>query len=254
MAFMIPPVVERGFDPSGTSAVVQAVLKHPIVDDLPWLLIAAKYALLGVTVACLLRPSLLGRLGWGYYAAALVVISVGQNVANTDRYGLAWLAGDTLIELVVAGFVVIDVRQRLTRVEPHHLHRGRRWLLIPMALAWWFPYGMQGDVVRPALTWGALVNESGLTFCMVTPVVLGLMLLYADGVHAPTLAVASWAGLLFGIVNVLTWFALVPDSWWMGVLHLPLLLISGYGSWLSRRPGTRSTRRHRTATPAHAPA
>jgi hypothetical protein len=110
-----------------------------------------------------------------------------------------------------------------------------------MLLAWLFPYAVHGGDVRPGLDVHALVNESGLTYCMVTPIILGLMILYSGGVNASTLAVAAWAGLLFGVTNALTWFVLAPASWWMGVVHLPLLTLSGYGVWLSRAP--RATRR-----------
>ena len=36
-------------------------------------------------------------------------------------------------------------------------------------------------------------------------------------------------GLFFGIMNMLTWFVFNPNSWWMGVLHLPLVIISLLG-------------------------
>ncbi|MDN5769281.1 MAG: phage holin family protein [Microlunatus sp.] len=115
------------------------------------------------------------------------------------------------------------------------MRRRRLWVLAPMALAWLLPYGVaNGDIVA-RLPAGALTNEAGVTYCMVTPLVLGLMILYADGVHHSTLSVAAWVGLIFGVVNALIWFLAVPQSWWMGVLHLPLLVLSGYASWLSRR-------------------
>jgi len=235
LALMIPPVVAHSFDPRETSAVIRAVLEQPVIDALTPLVVLAKYALLAVALACLLRPALLGRLGWGYYAVVLVVIAFGQNMAVTERYGFAWLVGNTLIQLVVAAFAAADAWSRRTRASPEQLRRGRLWVLAPAALAWLFPYVVVGEDVHAGLKLAALVNEAGLTYCMVTPVVLALMILYADGVHAPTLSVAAWAGLLFGVTNVATWFVLAPASWWMGVLHLPLLVLSGYALWLSRR-------------------
>jgi hypothetical protein len=241
-ALMVPPVVARGFDARQSSTIVREVLMHPIVVDYEALVVLAKYALLAVMVVCLVWPSLLGRVGWGYYAVVLVVMAVGQNVAVTADYGLAWLAGNTLLLLVVAGFAAHDARAGLTRGRPSTLRRGRLWVLVPMFLAWWFPYVVQGGVVRPGPGVHALVNESGLTYCMVTPIILGLMILHSEGVHASTLAVAAWVGLLFGVTNALTWFVLDAASWWMGILHLPLLLLAGYGAWLSRRPRARSAR------------
>lgn len=243
LLFLVPPVASRGFDPAATPDVVQAVLSQPVINDVTVLVVLAKFTLLAVAIACLVRPALLGPLGWGYYAVALVVTAVGQNISRTDEFGWVWLVGNTVVQLVVAAFVCADVLRSWTTVRPDQLRRGRLWVLVPMALAWLFPYVHMGDHVAPGLAASVLVNESGLTYCMVTPVVLGLMILYSDGVHPPTLAVAAWVGLLFGVINAASWFALSPANWWMGVLHLPLVVLSTYAVWLSRR-------RHGTASAA----
>lgn len=233
--FFVPPVVSRQFDPASTPEVIQAVLSHPVINEATLLVVASKYALLVVTIVCLLQPRLLGSLGWGYYAVVLVIMSVGQNISRTDKFGWAWLLGNTILELVVAAFVAADVISSRTRGRPAQLRRARLWVLVPMGLAWLFPYVLNGDDAVPGLTSAALINEAGLTYCMVTPVVLGLMILYSDGVHSPTLAVVAWVGLMFGVVNMTVWFLLEPASWWMGVLHLPLLVLSAYALGLSRR-------------------
>lgn len=233
LALAIPPFVAGGLDPRDTSEVVPAVLAHPVLNDLAVLVVLAKYALLAVAVACLVRPALLGPLGWGYYAATLLLLAFGQNMAVTERFGFVWLVGNTVIQLVA--FAAVDVRGRRTRATAAQLRRGRSWVLAPAALAWLFPFIVRGEDVRPGVPATALVNEAGLTYCMVTPVVLALMILYADGVHPPTLSVTAWVGLLFGVLNAVTWFVLAPASWWMGVLHLPLLVLSGYAAWLARR-------------------
>jgi len=36
-----------------------------------------------------------------------------------------------------------------------------------------------------------------------------------------------------GLLNVMQWFFFVPEGWWMGVLHVPLLSISVYAFGLS---------------------
>lgn len=235
LCLFIPPVVAHDFDARDTSAVVHAVLVQPMVTAIPAVTALAKYLLLGIAVVCLLRPTLLGRLGWGYYAAILLVMAFGQNMAVTDRYGFTWLIGNTAIQLIVAAFAAADAWRGWTRANPQQLRRRRLWVLALSALAWLFPYVVVGQDARVGFTLGTLVNESGLTYCMVTPVVLSLMILYVDGVHRPTLMVVAWAGLLFGVTNTVTWFALDRGSWWMGVLHLPLLLLSAYALWASRR-------------------
>jgi len=70
---------------------------------------------------------------------------------------------------------------------------------------------------------------------MITPVVIGILLIFSKGVHKPTLSVISYVGFIFGILNMITWFGLQTESWWMGVLHLPLIKLSFYGLLVANR-------------------
>ena len=80
-----------------------------------------------------------------------------------------------------------------------------------------------------------IMNESGLTYCMVTPIILSILLLYYPRINGITLRITSFVGLLFGILNMITWFILNTNFWWMGILHLPLLIISCVGLVLSKK-------------------
>jgi hypothetical protein len=80
-----------------------------------------------------------------------------------------------------------------------------------------------------------LTNESGLTYCMMTPVILAVMMLYHPTVNLAVLRVTSFVGMLLGVVNMVVWFVLMPSAWWMGMLHIPLLVISIYAFVLGLR-------------------
>jgi len=88
-----------------------------------------------------------------------------------------------------------------------------------------------------------LTNESGLTYCMMTPVILAVMTLYHPTVNPAVLRVTSFVGMLFGAVNMLVWFVVMPSAWWMGVLHIPLLMISIYAFVLGFRTSKPETGR-----------
>ena len=238
LAFLIPPVTATAHQATATPSIVRSVLEAPLINQLTVVQISAKYALLAVALACLWRPEWVVTLGQGYYAAVLALIAVGQNVSVTQDYGLVWLPGNTIVQLVVAAFVAADAWTRRAETGPttDQAWRSDWWVLALIALAWLFPSQVVDGVPAPGLPWHALVNEAGLTYCMVTPVVLGLMILQRGRVSPPALAVTAWVGLLFGVTNAVTWVVLVPGGWWMGVLHLPLLILSGYASWHGRRP------------------
>jgi hypothetical protein len=98
------------------------------------------------------------------------------------------------------------------------------------------PYSVDmNGVVRPSFTFSVLWNESGLTYCMITPIIIGLMLVYSKGIYKPVMSVLSYVGFIFGLLNMMTWFGIHRENWWMGVLHLPLLILSFYGLIVVRK-------------------
>lgn len=148
----------------------------------------------------------------------------------TEKYGFVWLIGNTIVQLCVVAYCFYDLAHGLSGRKKERISRSRLWLVIPMLIAFLMPYtiDLQG-IIRPPLSLSVLWNEAGLTYCMITPIIIGMLLLYPDGVYKPLLSVISYVGLLFGIMNMITWFILRRPDFWMGVLHLPLLILSGYG-------------------------
>jgi hypothetical protein len=80
-----------------------------------------------------------------------------------------------------------------------------------------------------------LTNEAGLTYCMMTPVILAVLTLYHPRVNPAVMRVSAFVGILFGLVNMIVWFFVFPSGWWMGVLHVPLITIAAYGFILGLR-------------------
>ncbi len=109
----------------------------------------------------------------------------------------------------------------------------------PASHRWWFRLLILGCFLIPPIT--ELSYDPARTtdvvravlqqpyYCMITPVVLGVLLLFPSGVDRRTLAVASFVGLLFGLINMAVWFVSNPQDWWMGVLHIPLVVTAGLG-------------------------
>ncbi len=77
-------------------------------------------------------------------------------------------------------------------------------------------------------------NGAGQAFCMMTPLYIGILTIYYPIINIVTLRITSIVGLIAALVNFYIEFILYPDKmWWVGVLHLPLLIISFYGLILS---------------------
>jgi len=83
----------------------------------------------------------------------------------------------------------------------------------------------------------------GLTFCMTTPVFLSLLTLFYPKVSEPAYKITAFTGIIYGLLNMQS--LLSPHTQWMGILHIPLLLISIYAltlPWiLKEKPPSQQT-------------
>ncbi|MEE1272949.1 MAG: hypothetical protein UHI81_00435 [Olegusella sp.] len=236
---LIAPCYATGnLPPQEISRAISEVLSDPLAVQAPALLPVAKALLtLAMLSPLLLRGDKARKALYAYYTAILVAVGFLQNMSHTADYGFVWVVGNTAIQLLVAaGFI------RALACEHDgwdlELHPERLWLVAPMALALVEPYtaAANGTLVF-AFDASILANDTGVTYCMITPVVLGTMLIWGMEVGAGSSAIsfASYVGLLFGILNLVTWFVFDPASWWMGVLHLPLVIVSVAGLACCRR-------------------
>lgn len=226
--FFVPAVSASPYDPAETPAVVQAVLQDPLIVTIPALLPIAKVLLAVVAALPFIGIRWAGSGVLAYYAGVLVVVAFLQNMSVTNDFGAVWLVGNTATQLVVAVACIVDVSQGRTRLDRASLRPRRLWLLLPMALALLMPYAVVDGHPAPSAA-SILWNESGLTYCMITPVVLGLFLIFPDGVDRRTLSVASFVGVIFAVINIVVWFLASPLDWWMGVLHIPLMITATFG-------------------------
>lgn len=231
----IPSIAENAYDPADSTNVIAEVLAHPLAAMVPALLPAAKILLLAAVLIAFLNRKSAGRFFMTYYAFILLVVGFLQNMAYTESYGFVWLMGNTLVQLAVAAYCIYDAVKEKTFFTVQDINRKRLWVLIPMLLAFLMPYSVSTDgLVQPAFSLNILLNEAGVTYCMITPVLLGVMIIFSKGMHKPLMSVAAYVGLIFGLLNMMTWFGMQSQNWWMGVLHLPLLILSFYALVLSR--------------------
>lgn len=232
----IPAYSGVPYEPRNATSVIASVLAHPMIVSAPWLLPLSKLLLLFVVIAPFALGEKSGRVVVGYYAFVLVVVGIFQNIAHTETYGFVWLLGNTLLEFVVLGFCIYDFAKGKTKIQRRDFNRGRSWIIPLMLLAYLMPYAVSDTgAVIPGFFPTVFHNEAGVTYCMITPVILGVMLLFSKGVHKPTLSIVAYVGFVFGLLNTITWFGMQRESWWMGILHLPLVIIALCGLIVGRQ-------------------
>lgn len=232
----IPPFSQITYDPANTPDVIAAVMAKPLITSVEWVMPLAKILLFVVIVLSVINKKFAHRILLGYYGLSLLIIGILQNISITEEFGYVWLTGNTLVQLMVFVFCLMDVLRNKTIIAKEHFVKSRIWMVFPMLLAFLMPYSVDmSGIAHPSFTLSIFLNESGVTYCMITPVIIGTLLLFFKGVYKPTLSIVSYVGFIFGLLNMTTWFGLQTDNWWMGVLHLPLVILSFYGLFTANR-------------------
>lgn len=234
IAFVLPLVTELRYDPADTSLVIAEVLGAPLITAwFPGLV--SLQVLLGLVallpfVTLLTRPDgrwQLGRPVLAAYAGWLLLTGLLQNMATTDTYGFAWVLGNSVVSFIVAAFVIHDIVADRSGISVQDFTPKHLWTLLPAALAFFSPYAITPDgTITAGFQTGIFGVQAGVTYCFLTPVFLAVFLSFARGIDRGTLSVIGFAGLGFGLFNLVTWFIFMPASWWMGVLHLPLVILA----------------------------
>jgi hypothetical protein len=94
-------------------------------------------------------------------------------------------------------------------------------------LAFWYP--LNPRTLMPDFNPLYLVaGPAGLVFCLMTPLYLSILILMHPRVNIVTMRVTGLAGALIGFWNVVNFLMYPAVRWWNGVLHILLVVISGY--------------------------
>ena len=226
--FFLPTYASQPYDPADAMKLLIATLSQPLIYRLPALFVVTKLIPIGLWLALLLWKGRAAHLFSGYAALLYVAVALFQNSAITDQYGFSAVPGNMVLMLVVAAFWIWEtVVARRNQFAPQPTSLARLWVLPLVFFAFWYPIDMQ--TVSPDFSpLKLLTNEAGVTFCMMTPTFLTVMLLFYPSVNRSTLRVTAFVGMLIGAVNLMSWFIFEPYAWWMGVLHIPLFVISLY--------------------------
>lgn len=222
---MLPPITAIPYDPRDTSDVILHILMVSIVPYQAWGWVFHVATLALVAWVALRLPSA-GRVVAAYFGINYLLIAGLQTITVTGKYGFAMQTGATMAAgLIGILWLVVAIRGKLE--ASFQGVPGWRWLTLPFALlVFWSPIAIQGSKVVPDFNPLLLLTspDYGLSYCFMTPVLLFFLVLFYPRVDHFALRVTAFNGLLYGLFNLSHWFN--PDRVWMGVMHLPLLVIS----------------------------
>lgn len=240
LLFFLPSYAERSYDPRQSSDLVGEVLSNPIINTYPILGPIAKLLPFVLITMVFISGNKARRFLNIYVALLYLVIALFQNSAITERHGLVVLTGNLMLILVVSLVWMWEVAAERNDYSPRKFSLWRWWVAPVVLLPFLAP--VNSTSLSPDFNLaGMLTNSSELTYCFMTPVILAVGSLFHPTVNLPVLRISSYVGILFGAINMLMWFVLQPWGWWMGVLHIPLVVLSIYTFILSQRINKRES-------------
>ena len=230
--FFVPSYGSKGLDPREAPQFAITVVSNALIYSYPSLFPVFKVVPILLILSIVFLGNKMTRVFNIYVATISVLFALFQTMAFTEEYGFAVLTGNLASYSVVAVFWIWEVVAKQNDFTPQKRPPWKYWV-VPLAfLAFWYPVDL--DTLMPDFApIYILTSQSGLTYCMMTAVYLAILTLYYPKVNRSTLRATSFAGIITGVLNVMQFFLRTRYSWWMGVLHLPLLTISVYAFVLS---------------------
>jgi len=228
----IPSIVQQHVSSEKASLIVQEVMQNPLIYKVKEIFPIAKIWIIFLLIGGLIWKNNFRKTFAVSISILFAFIMIFQNVSLDTSFGYAILLGNILLQFVVILSWIYESRVCKNDFSKPRLRWWNIVLFILAFIAFWMP-ALNGKMYFSIKD--LIMNESGLTYCMVMPIILSILLLYYPGINKITLRVTSFVGFLFGILNMITWFVLNTSFWWMGIVHFPLLIISCIGLVLSKK-------------------
>jgi hypothetical protein len=232
---MLPPYTSTGYKITDWGMVNAYLLTHPIRNPFTNYQLFFQMVPLILLILVFLIGSRISRFFNVYIAICYFIISFVQSVSITELYGVS-VCISNLISFSMLGVLwlgeSIIVKNKLEIRKTFGLSHI---ILIIALIVFWGPVNPKSLLpdFNPKYIF---TNSTGLTFCMLTPLVLSILLFAYPKINRVVFGATSILGVVIGIGNMVLEFIIYPAYWWIGVLHIPLLLISSFCLWLFLKP------------------
>lgn len=159
-----------------------------------------------------------------YFGLNLIFIAIAQCTGHTEQFGFVVMTGTFIVFVLLGLLWISESINPKTDLRFKRLPLYRYWPIPFAMLSFWWPMRMdlQPDF-DPILL---LTSLYGIGGCATLPIIICLLTIFYPRVNTPIYKFTSFVGVIYGFWNM---FSLIrPHTRWLGMLHIPLLLISIY--------------------------
>lgn len=228
----IPPYISYGYKLSEWGAVNAYILTHPIKFHFSDLFHFFQITPLILLIVIFFMKKRVTRLFSVYVALSYVLIAFLQSVSISEKYGFAVCVANVITFLTLAGLWFWEAIVPRNKFELQKIPVWKYWIIILALFAFWGPVNPRTLMpdFKPVYMF---TSGTALSFCMATPLYLAILSIYFPHVNKSVFIATGFVGVMMSLGNVVLEFVIYPSYWWIGVLHIPLFVISSYSVIIS---------------------
>ncbi len=158
-----------------------------------------------------------------YVAVSYLAFTFIQNIAFTEKYGISIITVNVVMFLSVACVWIFEIFQLQNDYSFSNFKWKYSWMIVLSLFAFLCPLSPSG------LDFNLLHffnRNSATAFCLTTPLFLTIMTLNAPKINVITYRITAIMGVIIGLYNMLSFLS--PNTAFIGLIHVPLLLVSLY--------------------------
>jgi hypothetical protein len=228
---ILPPYSSHGYALQEWGAVNEYIITHSIKGFSSGFLPVFRIIPLVMLITAFAEGRKISRLFSFYIGLSNVFFAFLQSISISETWGMAICTANLVTFLLLAVLWFIETAHPKNLIEIRKHNALKFWPLMLALIAFWEPvnpHTLLSDFDPVHL----LTSGAGLSFCMATPLYLAVLILSFPQVNKTLLACTGFIGFYIGISNLLLEFVIIPEYWWIGVLHFPLVILSLYGLYL----------------------
>lgn len=218
------PVSTQNFDQNKISDIIWTTLGNSIQVKMSDYFIYFQIISLAFIILLIAYKNKFAKAFNAYVFISYIVFAFIQNIAITEIYGVSVVTVNVIMFLFVAYVWFKEFLLQKNDYSFANLNLKNCWILILAIIAYWCPLNQNMEFDFNPINF--LYNGSALAFCLTTPLFLAIMTINIPKINIVTYRITAIFGVVIGLYNMLSFMN--PQTINIGIIHIPLLVISSY--------------------------
>lgn len=161
-----------------------------------------------------------------YVALLMIFYGITQNTSYTDKFGIGIITSSYILLPILSGVWIWEAFAGKTDFSVKPKINFYTISAFCFALfAFWNP--INSELMPDFNPVYLLTNGGNSMFCTMTPMILAVLFFFYPNINTAVLRVTGLSGATIGFIQLVMHLGIfVKTNWWIGVLHIPVFLLS----------------------------